>query len=89
MTKVPVISNISKIFEFYICVDSMPTLDESIVKYARENVVLDRENCGWYQQVGQTVVSLSFFFFVVMAQHFLVGQGLIIEVSQSHSHCTR
>ena len=38
----------------------MPTLDESTVKYASGNVVLDRENCGWDRQVGQTVVSFLF-----------------------------
>jgi hypothetical protein len=59
----------------------MPTGDASTLKYAGGNVVMDRENCGWDRHVGQTAFSI----FVVMAQQFLVGQGLIIEASRSHT----
>jgi hypothetical protein len=49
----PEVPVVSKIIQFYICVNRMPIRDASTMKYAGGNVVMDRENCGWDRHVGQ------------------------------------
>jgi hypothetical protein len=38
----------------------MPIRDASTVKYAKGDVVMDSEKCGWDRHVGQTVFSFYF-----------------------------